>query len=57
MSKEEKKLQKIKERITELESNLKDSLTKKTSNISEVNIGAIQSEILRMKKQLIEMEK
>ena len=37
-----KKKLKLEERIKELESNLKDSLTKKTSNVSEVNICSIQ---------------
>ena len=52
MNKEERKKQKIRDRILELESNLKESLTKKTSSMAEVNIGAIQSEIARLKKLL-----
>jgi hypothetical protein len=54
--KEEKKKTKILERINDLESNLKESLTKKTSNVSEINIGALQSEILRLRKILKEMK-
>jgi hypothetical protein len=54
--KEDKKRAKLVERINELETNLKESLTKKTSNVSEINIGALQSEILRLKKILKEMK-
>lgn len=53
MSKEEKKKQKIRDRILELETNLKESLTKKSSSSVEINIGSIQSEILRLKKLLM----
>jgi len=50
-----KKKLKLEERIKDLENNLKDSLTKKNSNMTEINIGSIQSEILRLKKILKDM--
>lgn len=53
MNKEERKKQKIRDRILELENSLKESLTKKPSSMAEVNIGAIQSEIIRLKKLLM----
>ena len=50
-----KKKLKLEERIKDLENNLKDSLTKKNTNMTEINIGSIQSEILRLKKILKDM--
>lgn len=50
-----KKKLKLEERIKDLENNLKESLTKKNSNMTEINIGSIQSEILRLKKILKDM--
>lgn len=52
----EKKKAKLEERITEMELALTESLTKKTSNVGEVSIGSIQSEILRLKKLLKELK-
>ncbi len=51
----DKKKLKLEERIIELETHLKESLTKKNTNMSEINIGSVQSEIIRLKKLLKEI--
>jgi hypothetical protein len=53
MNKEERKKQKTRDRILELENTLKESLTKKSSTQKEINVGVIQSEIVRLKKLLM----
>lgn len=55
MSKIDKKKNKIKERIEELELELRESLTKKTSNTKEINVPLQQRKIQELKIQLSKM--
>lgn len=52
----EKKKQKLRERITELEDELRISLTQKTSSTAEINVPAQQRKIADAKKQLAELK-
>jgi len=52
MSKIDKKRIKIKDRITFLENELRESLTKKTSDSVEINIGTHQRKINALKLDL-----
>ena len=52
MSKIDKKKNKIKERIEELELELRESLTKKTSDTKEINVPLQQRKIQELKIQL-----
>jgi len=47
-----KKKQKILDRIDELEFELRESLTKKTSNTKEISVGDYQRKIKDLKDQL-----
>jgi len=52
MNKNEKKKQKLKERINALEQIVLLSLTKKSSNETEINVPAYQRQINDLKKEL-----
>ena len=52
MSKLEKKKQKIKERIEVLENELRMSLTKKTSDVKEIDVAGHQRKISDLRKEL-----
>lgn len=52
MSKLEKKKQKLQERIQYLEDELRLSLTKKTSDTKEINVGGQQIKISDLRKEL-----
>ncbi len=52
MGKEDKKKAKLIERIAQLEEELKDALTKKISNVKEVNVGKKMNEINELRKVL-----
>jgi hypothetical protein len=54
MKNNDKKKIKLQDRIKDLEDNLIKSLTQKTSS-KELNIGAVQAEILKLKKELATM--
>ena len=55
MSKVEKKKAKLKERIAELEFEMKNALQKKTQG-SAINIQEYHSKILALKKELVELD-
>lgn len=55
MSKVDKKKRKLTERIKMLENELTSSLTKKSSNSVEIDVGLQQRKILELKKQLSEL--
>ena len=55
MSKVDKKRRKLTERIKELENELSLSLTKKSSNTREINVGEYQRKINQLKVQLSEL--
>ena len=55
MGKTEKKKRKIEEQIKKMENDLLISLTKKTSDVREINIGEYQRKILDLKTQLKNM--
>lgn len=55
MNKIEKKKNKIKERIAELENELRESLTKKTSDTKEINVPGQQRKIQELRIQLSKM--
>jgi hypothetical protein len=48
----EKKRQKLKDRILELETNLKSSLGKKTHNSSEVSVADITTQLTKLRTEL-----
>lgn len=52
MGKVEKKKERLKERIKTLESELINSLTKKTSDVKEINVASHQREIYKLKVEL-----
>jgi len=52
MGKLEKKKQKLQERITMLEADLKNSLTKKTSNVKEMDVPTQMRKIQELQKEL-----
>ena len=52
MSKIDKKKEKLQARINELETELRDSLTKKDSATKEINVGDYQRKIQEAKKLL-----
>lgn len=49
----DKKKKKLVERIQTLEKELSMALTKKTSDVKEINVAAHQSKILSLKKELV----
>lgn len=53
MSKIEKKKQKIKDQISFLEKELTESLTKKTSNVKEINVASQYEKINKLQKELL----
>jgi predicted nucleic acid-binding Zn-ribbon protein len=55
MSKIEKKKEKLKERIEILETELRMSLTKKTSTTKEINVPSYQRKIQELKIELQKM--
>lgn len=55
MRKVEKKKEKLKERIQFLENELVNSLTKKTSDVKEINIASHQRKIYDLKLELKKM--
>lgn len=55
MSKLEKKKAKIKERISELEALLLDSLTKKKSSNAEINVPEITEQIKKLKADFVKL--
>lgn len=56
MAKIDKKRQKLQERIDYLQCELNKSLTKKSSNIVEINIGEQQRKILELRKELANLK-
>jgi len=48
----EKKKRKLIDRINELETELRNSLTKKSSDTAEISVGDYQRKIIELKKQL-----
>ena len=52
MSKIDKKKIKLQEQITELETEMRLNLTKKTSNTKEISIGEYQRKIMDLKTKL-----
>lgn len=56
MTKIDKKRKKLQERIDTLQSELNSALTKKTSNIAELNVGEYQRKILELRKELAELK-
>jgi len=55
MGKIEKKRKRLKERIDTLQSELNQSLTKKSGNTAEINIGEYQRKILELRVELSKM--
>ena len=55
MSNINKKKEKLKNRIIELQNELSEALTKKTSTTKEINVGAHQIKIQELQKQLQSM--
>jgi thiamine biosynthesis lipoprotein ApbE len=55
MSKVDKKRKKLQERIDFLENELRMSLTKKDSSTKEINVAKHQSEIIKLKKDLMNL--
>jgi hypothetical protein len=56
MGKIEKKKKKLEERIKFMEDELVNALTKKTSNVKEINVADHQRKISDLKKELIELK-
>jgi len=56
MGKIEKKKAKLMERISFLETELTESLTKKTSNTREINVGEQQRKIEILRKELVTLK-
>ena len=56
MGKIEKKRKKLQDRIKFLQDELTQSLTKKTSNSVEINVGEQQRKITQINKQLSELK-
>jgi hypothetical protein len=56
MGKIEKKRERLKERIKFLEDQLVDHLTRKTSNVREINVGEQQEKIKQLTKELNELK-
>jgi ribosomal protein S15P/S13E len=52
-----KKLEKMKERLTELEATLLSSITKKDSKSAEVNVPMLTNQINKLKQEIKEFEK
>jgi sugar-specific transcriptional regulator TrmB len=52
MAKIDKKRKRLQERIDHLQSELNSSLTKKSSNTVEINVGEQQRKILELRKEL-----
>ncbi len=48
----EKKKRKLIDRINEMETELRNSLTKKSSDTAEISVGDYQRKIIELKKQL-----
>lgn len=55
MSKIDKKKRKLQERIDSLQSDLTMSLTKKSGNIAEINVGEYQRKISELRLELSKM--
>ena len=55
MSKVDRKRRKLTERIKMLQDELNESLTKKSSNSVEIDVGLQQRKILQLKQQLKEL--
>ncbi len=55
MSKLDKKKNRLQERINSLQTELTMSLTKKTGNIAEINVGEYQRRILELRIELSKM--
>lgn len=55
MGKLDKKKRKLEERINALQSQLTMSLTKKSGNIAEINVGEYQRRILELRIELSKM--
>lgn len=55
MSKVEKKITRLKERIEFLEEEVRSALTKKTSNTKEINVGEKQRTINELKAELVKL--
>ena len=55
MNKIEKKKNKLIERIAELENELREALTKKTSNTKEINVPGHQRKIQELRVELSKM--
>lgn len=56
MGKVDKKIAKLKERISTLEKELLDSLTKKDSNTAEINIASHQRKIQEARMELSKLK-
>jgi hypothetical protein len=56
MSKIEKKKQKLIEKINELEQEVRESLTKKTSNTKEINVAEYQNKIRNLSIELANLK-
>jgi hypothetical protein len=56
MGKIEKKRERLKERIKFLEDQLVDHLTRKSSNVREINVGEQQEKIKQLTKELSELK-
>jgi len=52
MSKVEKKRKRLKEQIDRLESELRESLTKKTSSVKEINVPSHTAKIKELRTEL-----
>lgn len=57
MSKVDKKIKKIEERIKFLEDEMKLNLKQKTSNTAEISLSDYQNKIQVLRKQLAELKK
>ena len=56
MSKLEKKKAKIKERIQYLENEMRTALTKKTSDVKEIDVAGHQRKISELNKELLTLK-
>lgn len=55
MDKLDKKRNKLQERINYLQNELNESLAKKVSSTKEIDVAKHQSEIIKLKKELLNM--
>lgn len=56
MSKIEKKKQKLQERIQEMETDMRNALTKKDSNTKEISLPTYQRKIQELKVELLNLK-